>query len=246
MKIETALYLIPVSISDGPVADVIPQANIDIIRQIHYFIVENVRTARRFLKKVDKDIDISAITFFELNGHTDPMAVSSYLDPLREGNPVGIMSEAGCPGIADPGALAVRQAQHKSLRVIPLVGPSSILLALMASGLNGQNFAFHGYLPVENTEREQKLRELENQSSRNGVTQIFIETPYRNARMAESLFKTLKPDTLLCIAENITDPFNERIVTKTIREWRVSKFETGKVPAIFLFYCLNPKKEPKI
>lgn len=238
MDIKPALYLLPVNISDAPFSEVLPSYNISIIREIKNYIVENVRTARRFLKKCDPGIDISEITFYELNGHTDDSEVYAYLDPLRGGNPMGLMSEAGCPGVADPGALAVRIAQSEQFKVIPLVGPSSIILALMASGLNGQRFSFNGYLPVETGERERKIRELENRSQREDMTQIFIETPYRNEKMMESLLKTLKPDTLLCVARAVTDPEHEKIITKSVAKWRLDKFEAGKYPTIFLFYSL--------
>lgn len=240
MKIETALYLIPVAISDTPLIDVLPLGNSEIIKEIRYFIVENIRTARRFLKKIDPSIDIGELTFYELNGHTDPREVSSFLEPLRNGMPVGVMSEAGCPGIADPGALAVFAAQKEGMSVIPLVGPSSIILSLMASGLNGQNFTFHGYLPVEDKEREKKIRDLEQISIKYGMTHIFIETPYRNGKMAQSLIQILHPETFLCIAKNITSA-EESIKTKTVREWRKIKPKMEKVPTIFLFNCLNPR-----
>lgn len=243
MKIESALYLIPVGISEASLEEVLPISNFEIIRQIRYFIVENLRSARRFLKRCDKSIDISTLTFYELNGHTDPDEVSSYLMALRRGEPIGLMSEAGCPGVADPGALAVRIAQNEGIKVKPLIGPSSILLALMGSGLNGQNFHFHGYLPVETREREKSLRELESASQRFGVTQIFIETPYRNQKMFESLIHTLKPETLLCVARSVTDPVKESIVTKKVKDWNVRSDQIGKEPVIFLFYCLNPYRD---
>lgn len=238
MNLQSALYLLPVNISDAPFAEVLPPYNISVIRELKHFIVENVRTARRFIKKCDPAIDISELTFYELNGHTDERDVYHYLESLRNGIPLGVMSEAGCPGVADPGALVVRIAQKEGLRVIPLVGPSSILLALMASGLNGQRFSFNGYLPVETTEREKKIRDLENRSQREDMTQIFIETPYRNDKMLESLLKSLRPDTLLCVARALTDPGQEKIVTKSVGEWRRDKFEIGKMPTIFLFYSL--------
>lgn len=241
MNLQTALYLLPVSISDAPLEDVLPASTILTIGNIRHFIVEDVRTARRFIKKCNPDADISSLTFNELNEHTAEHEVSSFLQPLRNGEAMGVMSEAGCPGVADPGALAVRIAQMEGFKVIPLVGPSSILLALMGSGLNGQKFSFHGYLPVETNEREKKIRELEIISQREDMTQIFIETPYRNMKMFESLMKILHPETLLCVAVGITDPEKERIITKTVAEWRKSKTNLGKVPSIFLFYCLNPK-----
>ena len=236
MNVEAALYLIPTNISDAPFSDFFPEGNIAIVRQLKHFIVENVRTARRFLKKCDASIDISGITFYELNSHTDQKEVWSFMQPLHNGEGVGIMSEAGCPGVADPGALPVSIAQREGLRVIPLSGPSSILMSLMASGMNGQHFAFNGYLPVDPKERERKLRELELTSIKNDMTQIFIETPYRNAKMFESILKILRPETLLCIASEITDPLNERIVTKTIDGWRKANYEMGKYPAIFLIH----------
>ena len=236
MKLQSALYMIPVNISEAPLADVLPSANLEIVRGIRHFIVENIRTARRFLKRCDSSIDIDAITFYELNGHTDSLQVSSYLDPLRQGEPVGMMSEAGCPGVADPGALPAKIAQEEGLRVIPLVGPSSILMSLMASGLNGQCFAFRGYLPVDGMEREKKIRELENQSRRDDMTQIFIETPYRNVSMFESLVKSLKDDTMLCVASAVTDPENERIITRRVGDWKKNRIQIEKHPTIFLFY----------
>ena len=243
MQLETALYMIPVPISDGALQDMMPMGNFDIIKEIRHFIVENIRTARRFLKKTDPGIDISQITFYELNGHTDEKIISTYLEPLRKGESVGMMSEAGCPGVADPGASVVRIAQDEGLKVIPLVGPSSILLSLMASGLNGQRFSFQGYLPVDQKEREKAIKDLETQSRRWDMTQIFIETPYRNGKMMESLLKNLGGETLLCIASDVTNRKNEKIVTKTVKEWKSEVFIPEKVPTIFLFYCLNPNQK---
>ena len=236
MEIESALYMIPVPISDAPIHNVIPPENIRIVKELKHFIVENVRTARRFLKKMDPSIEISEITFYELNVNTPENEISSCLVPLREGTPVGVMSEAGCPGVADPGALVVRIAQEENMKVIPLVGPSSILLSLMASGLNGQCFAFRGYLPVDASQRDKAIRDLESQSQRNYMTQIFIETPYRNQRMMESLVKNLKGDTLLCVASDITGVNTEKIVTKTVKRWKAEGFSLEKTPTIFLFY----------
>ena len=240
MDSQAALYMIPVPISDGNLNNFFPVINYEIIRSIRHFIVENIRSARRFLKKMDPSIDISALTFYELNGHTPQHEISSYLNPLRNGAPVGVMSEAGCPGVADPGASVVRIAQEEGLKVIPLIGPSSILLALMASGLNGQRFAFQGYLPVKDNEREKTIHELEAQSKRQDMTQIFIETPYRNEKMMQSLLKNLSGETLLCVASDITNPINENIVTKPVKKWRAEGINLPKVPAIFLFYSLNP------
>ncbi|MBD5358561.1 MAG: SAM-dependent methyltransferase [Bacteroides sp.] len=236
MELKVALYLIPVSISDAPLRDALPAGNLDILKQLRYLIVENVRTARRFLKRCDPGFDIGAVTFYELNRHTDLSEVSSYLEPLRRGEPVGVMSEAGCPAVADPGALPVSIAQKEGLRVVPLVGPSSILMALMASGFNGQGFSFNGYLPVDEKEREKRLRELENLSRKHDMTQIFIETPYRNNRMVESLAKTLRGDTLICVAADITDPEHESIKTLPASRWKNAKYDYNKRPAIFLIY----------
>lgn len=242
MELQKALYMIPVAISDASLHNVLPAGNKDIITGLKYFIVENVRSARRFLKKVDPGIDISELTFYELNGHTPSVEISSYLEPLRKGEAIGLMSEAGCPGVADPGADVVRIAQKEGLKVVPLVGPSSILLALMASGLNGQRFSFQGYLPVNAKDREKTIKDLENQSQRHDITQIFIETPYRNRQMMESLLNNLKGDTLLCVAADVTSPNNESIVTKTVKTWKDRIPELEKVPTIFLFYSPNPGK----
>lgn len=246
MENNAALYLIPVNISGAPLNYVLPPENLKIINEIRYFIVENIRSARRFIKKCNPGADISSMTFYELNGHTDENLVYSFLQPLRQGYKMGIMSEAGCPGVADPGGLPVRIAQSEGFRIIPLIGPSSILLSLMASGLNGQRFSFNGYLPVENIERERKIRELESLSSRENMTQIFIETPYRNEKMMASLLKTLRNDTLLCVAVAVTDPEKEKIMTKTIGEWKSQKLVFEKLPTIFLFLNLNPNNQREV
>ena len=244
MQTEKALYMIPVPISDGPLQNVLPSANAEIIKNIRHFIVENVRTARRFLKKMDPGIEISELTFYELNGHTPENEITDYLNPLRNGEPIGVMSEAGCPGVADPGATVVRIAQKEGLKVIPLVGPSSILLSLMASGLNGQKFSFQGYLPVEAKDRDKAIRDLENQSQRHDMTQIFIETPYRNNKMMESLVSNLKGETLLCVAASVNNTDKEKIITKTVKEWKEKGFNLEKEPTIFLFYAagFHPRK----
>lgn len=236
MKLAPALYLIPVNISDAPLRDVLPEGNLDVLHGIRHFIVENVRTARRFLKRCDPAFDIASVSFYELNRHTDPAEVGAYLDPLRAGEPMGVMSEAGCPAVADPGALAVSIAQRERLRVVPLIGPSSILMALMASGFNGQGFSFNGYLPIDAKERERKIRDLETLSRKLDMTQIFIETPYRNNRMLESLCRTLKGETLICVACDITDPEKESIRTLPAARWKREKYDFDKRPAIFLIY----------
>lgn len=236
MSISAALYLIPVNMSEAPLENVLPQYNLELVRQIKYFIVENVRTARRFLKRCDKSIDIDSLTFYELNKHTDLTEVEKYLTALESGEPVGVMSEAGCPAVADPGALPVSIAQRKGYRVIPLVGPSSILMAQMASGFNGQGFSFVGYLPIEEKQRIHRIKELENDAYRKDQTQIFIETPYRNNKLLALLAKTLRPETLICVASAITDIEHESILTKSAKQWSRATYNYDKTPTIFLIY----------
>ena len=229
------LYLIPTTLSDSPLRQILPDGNADIVLRLKVFIVENVRTARRFLKQVDKAIDIDALRFFELNQHTAPEQIGTYLEPLLQGCDVGIISEAGCPAIADPGADVVALAQQKGIKVVPLVGPSSILLSLMASGFNGQSFAFNGYLPIDKNTRAQQLKLLEKRIYTEHQTQIFIETPYRNKQLVDDLCRTLQPHTKLCIAADITGP-NEYIKTNTLAAWKKALPDIGKVPCIFLIY----------
>ncbi|KAA6352314.1 Ribosomal RNA small subunit methyltransferase I [termite gut metagenome] len=232
---DVALYLLPVTLGDTAIDSVLPAYNKNIILNIKHFIVEDVRSARRFLKKVDKDIDIDTLTFYPLNKHTSPESLCGYLQSLIEGISMGVISEAGCPGIADPGADVVSEAQRKNLKVVPLVGPSSIILSVMASGFNGQSFAFHGYLPIEVTERSQKLKVLEQRIYTENQTQLFIETPYRNNKMVENILNNCRPQTKLCIAANITCK-NEFIKTRTIKEWKGKIPDLSKVPCIFLLY----------
>lgn len=236
MPLDAALYLIPVGMSDSPIDHYLPAHNVEITRQIKHFIVENVRTARRFLKKCDKAINIDELTFYELNNHTDLSEVESYLAALAEGQPIGVMSEAGCPAVADPGALPVAIAQRKGFKIVPLVGPSSILMAQMASGFNGQGFSFNGYLPIESGARVQKIKELENEAYRKNMTQIFIETPYRNNKLIDLLVRTLRPETLLCVASNITDNNQESIITRSAKQWSKQTYNYDKMPTIFLIY----------
>lgn len=236
MKSEAALYLIPVNISDAPLDDVLPSGNLAVAKGIRHFIVENLRTARRFLKRWDKSFDIDSMDFHELNGHTDLSEVSAWLDPLRKGESVGVMSEAGCPAVADPGALAVEIAQREGLRVVPLVGPSSILLSLMASGFNGQGFSFNGYLPIDDISRLRSIRELERVSEQKDMTQIFIETPYRNGRMVRFLAENLRGDTMMCVACDISDPEKEYVKSMPAAKWKNCKEDFDKRPAIFLIY----------
>lgn len=232
---QASLFLIPVTLGETSIEQVLPSYNREVILGIKHFIVENVRTARRFLKKTDADINIDELTFYELNKHTKSEQIENYLDPIAQGQHVGIISEAGCPAIADPGADIVAIAQHKGYNVIPLVGPSSILLALMASGFNGQSFAFHGYLPIDGSERSRKIKQLEQRIYNEHQTQLFIETPYRNIKLAEDIIRNCSPSTKLCIAMNITCE-DEYIKTKSVKEWQKQLPDMDKKPCIFLLY----------
>lgn len=231
-----ALYLIPVTLGDTPIEKVLPAYNREVILSIRHFIVEEVRTARRFLKAVERSIDIDSLTFHPMGKHADAALFSRYLEPLRKGESVGVISEAGCPAIADPGADIVAIAQREGLRVVPLVGPSSILLAVMASGFNGQSFAFHGYLPIDNNARSKRLKQLEARSAAERQTQLFIETPYRNARIIADILNACQPTTRLCIAAGLTTE-QEYVCTKTVREWKQTRLpDLAKIPAIFAIY----------
>ena len=233
-KNKATLYLIPVTLGDTPIETVLPPYNKSIVAHLTYFAVENVRSARRFLKKICPEIDIDSLTFYELSEHTDVKDISECLVPLKKGHSMGVISEAGCPAVADPGSDLVSLAHKSELKVVPLAGPSSIIMALMASGFSGQNFAFNGYLPAKSNEREARIRQLENRCYKEKQTQVFIETPYRNEQMFESLIKTCRAETLLCIASNITCE-NECIATKTVFQWKKSaKPNLHKIPTIFL------------
>ncbi|WP_274972852.1 SAM-dependent methyltransferase [Bacteroides fluxus] len=232
---SAALYLLPVTLGDTPLETVLPSYNKEVILRIHHFIVEDIRSARRFLKKVDREIDIDALKFYTLNKHTTPEELSGYLQPLEAGHSMGVISEAGCPAVADPGADVVAIAQKKNLRVVPLVGPSSIILSVMGSGFNGQSFAFHGYLPIEAGERAKKIKMLEQRVYTEQQTQLFIETPYRNNKMVDDILHNCRPQTRLCIAANITCE-GEYIRTKTIKEWHGKVPDLSKIPCIFLLY----------
>ena len=232
---EPALYLIPVTLGETPINNVLPNYNSEIISGIRHFIVEDVRSARRFLRKVDPQFDIDGSQFFELNKHTPAEAVAGYLKPLQASKPVGVISEAGCPAVADPGADVVAIAQRKGLKVVPLVGPSSIILSVMASGFNGQSFAFNGYLPVKPDERIKALRKFEQRIYNEEQTQLFIETPYRNGKMIEDILTHCRPQTKLCIAANLTCE-GEYVQTRTVKEWKGKVPELSKIPCIFLLY----------
>jgi len=227
------LYLIPSALGENDIANFIsPDFKITIF-DIDEFIVENIRTTRRYLRSIGYDKNFDAVIFHELNEHTNPLEISSFLESLRKGKNIGLLSEAGCPCIADPGSQIVKIAQSENIRVVPLVGPSSIILGLMASGFNGQNFAFNGYLPVEQSQRIKKIKELESIAIHKNQTQIFIETPYRNMKLFEDIIKSCFNQTSLCIATDICQP-TESIKTKTILQWKTEKLELHKKPSVFL------------
>ena len=229
------LYLIPNFLGPAEPERVFPPYNARVVAGLRYFIAEREKSARRLIKALVPDVNQEALHFFELNRHTDPAELEHFLEPLMQGQSMGLMSEAGLPAIADPGARMVLMARRRNIRVEALVGPSSIFLALMASGLNGQRFAFHGYLPIKLPNLVRRLRELENRSRREHETQIFIETPYRNNKMMETLLKNLHPDTLLCVAADITLD-SEFIETRRVGEWqRMQRPDLHKRPAVFLF-----------
>lgn len=232
---RASLFLIPVTLGETDHRRVLPEYNRDVILGIRHFVVENIRTARRFLKKVDPSIVIDDLAFYELNKHTSPEQVADYLAPLEKGESVGVISEAGCPAIADPGADVVAIAQRKNYPVVPLVGPSSILMSVMGSGFNGQSFAFHGYLPIDAAERTNAIKKLEGRIYAENQTQLFIETPYRNNKLAEELIRTCRPSTRMCIASNITCD-DEYIHTRPIKDWAGKIPDLSKKPTIFLIY----------
>ena len=212
------IYLIPVTLGGDDFLKVIPGKVISLTRELRHFIVEDIRSARRFLRMIDREFPIDETHFYELSEHTTEADITHYLDPAINGSDIGIMSEAGLPGIADPGAMVIALAHRKGLTVSPLSGPSSIIMALISSGLNGQNFTFNGYLPVKPNDRAAKLRELEKAAGA-GVAQIFMETPYRNQKMLETILSTCRSDTLLCIAADISLP-TESVKTKRIALWK--------------------------
>lgn len=234
MKAKGKLYLIPTTLGDNAPLEVLPISIKGAIDNIDYYIAENEKTARRFIKKIHAPKSQPDLHFEQLNKFTDPSEIPSFLNPCSEGFSVGLLSEAGCPGIADPGAEVVRIAHQKNIQVVPMVGPSSILLAMMASGMNGQNFAFNGYLPIDGSEKKAALKKLERHSRDFQQSQIFIETPYRNDKLFEELKKTLQPNTLLSVASDITLP-TEFIQTKTVSEWKHVTISLHKKPTIFIF-----------
>ncbi len=227
------LYLIPTTLGDGAPLEVMPLSIKRVIEEVDHYIAENEKTARRFIKKISANKAQPSLHFEQLNKFTEPELIPSFLNPCISGISVGLLSEAGCPGIADPGADVVRVAHEKNIPVVPLVGPSSILLAMMASGLNGQNFAFNGYLPIDTLERRKAIKKFEKISKETTQAQLFIETPYRNGKLFEELTKSLQPSTRLCIASDITLP-TEQIATKTIFSWKRTNVDIHKRPTIFI------------
>ncbi|MBQ7279626.1 MAG: SAM-dependent methyltransferase [Bacteroidales bacterium] len=227
------LILFPVHIGCDDLSHSLPAYNLDLLYGCHTFIVEELRTARRFLKHAGYPHSIDSTTFFLLNEHTGEADVASYLDAAQQGEDVGLLSEAGLPCVADPGRLITRQAQQAGIEVVPLVGPSSIMLALMASGFNGQNFAFCGYLPVDRHERATAIRTLEQRVLRNDQTQIFIEAPYRNNQMLATLAETLHHDTMVCVACDLTLP-SQYIVSRPASQWRNDTPNLHKRNTVFL------------
>ena len=234
-----SLYLIPVTLGDTPHDHVLPAYNREVILHLRHFIVEEVRTARRFLKQVERSIDIDALMTgaAKMMDTCDEARFAQYLEPLRRGESVGVISEAGCPAVADPGADIVALAQREGMNVVPLVGPSSILLAVMGSGFNGQSFAFHGYLPIDAAQRAKRLKRLESISAQEKQTQLFIETPYRNARIIADIMAACSPRTRLCIAAGLTTEA-QYLRSMTLQEWkRIQLPDLAKTPTIFAIYA---------
>ncbi|MCQ2605239.1 MAG: SAM-dependent methyltransferase [Bacteroidales bacterium] len=228
------IYLIPSEMGEQNPNQLFPDFNKQIIMETNYYIVENARTIRRFIKKVCPEKNISEAILFEIDKHSPASEIETMMKPLFEGHNIGIISEAGMPCIADPGNLVVARAHEKGIRVIPLIGPNSIIMALISSGFNGQNFAFHGYIPIKD-ERKKMILQMESTAARTGQTQIFMETPYRNQQLFADLISYLRPTTKLCIATDITLK-TEEIKTKTISEWKKCIPNLQKRPSIFLIY----------
>lgn len=228
------LFLIPVPLGPSPATDVLPASVIDHAKRLKHFVAENAKSARAFLKSLPSDTPMQQIGIQELNEHTPQDALPGLLTPLRAGNDVGLISEAGCPAVADPGAALVALAHESGISVVPLVGPSSVLLALMGSGLSGQNFAFHGYLPAKDDQRRRRILELENDSRREHRTQLFIETPYRNVKMLQALLAACAPQTRIGIASDLTLE-QQRIMTMRCSEWKRQALpDIDKRPTVFL------------
>lgn len=238
MKAFGKLYLIPTTLGEINPEEVLPVTVKRTIELIDYYIVENEKTARRFIKSVLPEKKQPDLKLFALNKHTDVSEHYNFIKPLLEGQNMGLMSEAGCPGVADPGAAIVKIAHEKGIQVVPLVGPSSILLAIMASGMNGQSFAFNGYLPIDKSEKKNALKNFEKLSFDKNQSQLFIETPYRNNKLMEDLLQILQPSTHLCVACDITLP-TEYIRTLTVNQWKKNKVDLHNRPCIFILHKMN-------
>ena len=233
MKLLGKLYLIPTTMGESDPMDVLPQTVKRSIDFIDHYIVENEKTARKSIKAVSPEKKQSELILFTLNKRTEPSEHLDFIKPLLEGKNVGLMSEAGCPGVADPGAVIVKLAHEKGIQVVPLVGPSSILLAMMASGMNGQSFTFNGYLPIDKDEKKSAIRHFEKLSHDKNQSQLFIETPYRNNQLFETMLKHLNPATKVCVAVDLTGK-NESVVTRSVKDWQNNIPQLHKRPAIFL------------
>lgn len=232
-KNTKTLFLIPTELAEGTGSDILGRQVLELCQRLDYFLVENIRTARRFLSSLQLGLTIEDLTFEELSKNTPDSQIPNLLQPLLSGKDVGLMSEAGCPGIADPGARAVAWAHRNNIQVVPLIGPSSILLTLMGSGFNGQQFSFHGYLPIKGPERKRALQQLE-KAAQQGATQLFIETPYRNNQLLKDLLSSCQPGTSLCIGANLTAA-NAFLQTKTLKEWKKQLPDLHKIPTVFAF-----------
>jgi len=229
------LFLIPVPLAENAAQKSFTAYNLDVINSITTYIVENEKTARKFLKEAGIKTPQSELQIHDYGKHQRGGSMVPYFKELMTGKDVGLMSEAGCPGVADPGAEVVAEAHKRGIKVVPLSGPNSILLALMASGFNGQSFTFHGYLPIDKTERAKRIKELEQSAQKNKQTQIFIETPFRNNHLYDDILKNTAPQTLLCVASNLTAE-EEFVKTQTIGQWKQEKIDLHKKPTIFLLY----------
>ena len=227
------LYLIPNTLGGETITDLIPLDVVQIVKELRVFVVEEIKSARRLLRKMDREFPIDESTFFLMNKHSDEKVLMEVLLKLTNGENVGVISEAGCPAVADPGAEFVNLAHSQGIEVVPFVGPSSFLLALMGSGFSGQQFNFHGYLPKDRKDRVRKLKDFEMDSRRTGTTHIFMDTPFRNMHVLEDLLNELSDSTELCIASNLT-LFNSRITKFTVKDWREKAYDLSKSPTVFL------------
>ena len=232
------VYLIPCPIGDNSPLSVLPKHTLEVIGQLQHFVVENVKTARHFLKACEHPLPIQSLQFDILDKKTDPMLIPEMLEICTQGKNIGIVSEAGCPGVADPGSALVHLAHAKGIQVVPLIGPSSILLAIMAAGFNGQSFAFHGYLPKSGPDLKKRVQQLERISREMNQTQVFIETPFRTQNLIQNLLATCSGKTKLCVAANINQ-VDEKIISMSVENWKKSKPNFDNVPAVFLLYCFD-------